>query len=129
MQFSFKSNLDLILREIERNNKAAADKVGELCVEGTQYQMLYGYHDVHGLPDNPHTEIVDTGRLFDSIEADVRKTSQNAMSISVGTDVPYAKYVHDGTHKLKGRPFLADGIDIKRDEIRQITGDEWKRGF
>ena len=129
MQFSFKSNLDLILREIERNNKAAADKVGELCVEGTQFQMLYGYHDVHGLPDNPHTEIVDTGRLFDSIEADVRKTSQNVMSISVGTDVPYAKYVHDGTHKLKGRSFLADGIDIKRDEIRQITGDEWKRGF
>jgi homoserine acetyltransferase len=81
-------------------------------------KMLYGYHDVHGNP--PHTEIVDTGRLFDSIEAEVNVINANVYQTVVGTDVPYAEYVHDGTYKLKGRPFITDGINESKDCLRWV---------
>lgn len=51
---------------------------------------------------------VDTGRLRASIKADVRGLEAN-----IGTDVEYARFVHDGTYKMEARPFLfsaADGI-------------------
>lgn len=125
----FKSNLDLVLRTVRENNGNAAAKVEEIAVEGVQNRMLYGYKDVHGLPDNPHTEIVDTGRLFDSITADSKRVSENTITVEVGTDVPYSRFVHEGTRKLKGRPFIVDGISDVRKQIVDAVGTEWKRGF
>ena len=127
MAVTFKSNLDFVLKTAGKNTKAAADKAGDIAVESVQMKMLYGYHDVHGEP--PHTEIVDTGRLFDSIEAEVKQASQNLVSVSVGTDVPYAKYVHDGTYKLKGRPFLQDGIQDAFEAIEKALRENWRNGF
>lgn len=129
MAVLFKHNLDLVLRTIRDNNAEAAAKAAEIAVESVQMKMLYGYKDVHGLPDNPHTEIVDTGKLFDSITAQVKKTSSNTVSVEVGTDVPYAKFVHDGTRKLKGRPFIRDGLDAAKEDLEDAIGTAWKRGF
>lgn len=123
------SNLDLVLRTIRENNEEAAARAGKIAVEAVQTQMLYGYKDVHGLPDNPHTEIVDTGKLFDSIEAVVSRVSQNAMDVRVGTNVDYARYVHEGTRKLKGRPFITDGLMAAKDDLEEAIGEAWKRGF
>lgn len=127
MAVTFKSNLDLVLRTIRANNEDAARNAGEIAVESVQMKMLYGYKDVHGNP--PHTEIVDTGRLFDSITAAVKKASQNVVSVEVGTDVPYAPYVHDGTRKLKGRPFITDGLEAAKTDLENAIGEAWKRGF
>jgi HK97 gp10 family phage protein len=127
MAVTFKSNLDLVLRQLHANTEEAAAKAGEIAVESVQMKMLYGYKDVHGNP--PHTEIVDTGRLFDSITAEVRKVSQNVVDVQVGTDVPYAPYVHDGTRKLKGRPFITDGLAAAKDDLENAVGTAWKRGF
>lgn len=143
----FKSNLDLVLRQIHENNDKAAEKAGEIAVEGVQDKILYGYHDWHGIP--PHTEIVDTGALFDSIAADVRKESQNTVSVSVGSDVHYSIYVHEGYkqpaglkfqgkdgnwyttkgRRIKGRPFLTDGLESKKTELENAVGVAWKNGF
>lgn len=127
MAVQFKSNLDLVLKTIRANNEDAARNAGEIAVESVQMKMLYGYKDVHGNP--PHTEIVDTGRLFDSITAAVKKASQNVVSVEVGTDVPYAPYVHDGTRKLKGRPFITDGLEAAKTDLENAIGEAWKRGF
>lgn len=127
MAVTFKSNLDLVLRTIRANNEDAARSAGEIAVESVQMKMLYGYKDVHG--DPPHTEIVDTGKLFDSITAAVKKASQNVVSVEVGTDVPYAPYVHDGTRKLKGRPFITDGLEAAKTDLENAIGEAWKRGF
>lgn len=78
--------------------------------------MLYGYHTPHG--KDGHTEIVDTGALFDSIEAETKKSSMNAYTTNVGSSLKYASYVHDGTSKLQGRPFISDGI--------MAASDKWK---
>lgn len=125
--YTFQDNSDIVLRKVGTNSRSAMDKAAEIMVESIQEKILYGYHDVHGNP--PHTEIVDTGRLFDSIKAQVRRTSQNAYATEAGTDVPYAIYVHDGTRKLKGRPFITDGILAAQPELKEILSDELKQGF
>lgn len=110
----FSDHSDIVLTKLAGALGAAANDVAEVAVEAVQDKILYGYHDVHGNP--PHTEIVDTGKLFDSIEAKVERQSSNAYQVTVGAGVPYAKYVHEGTSKLKGRPFITDGMqDAKKD--------------
>lgn len=116
----FEDNSDTILRQIRDNSQAAMGQIGDMLVEAVQNKILYGYHDVHGLPHDPHTEIVDTGQLFDSIDASVRVVSQNTVTTTVGANTPYAHYVHDGTSKLKGRPFITDAVQDSQEEIRRI---------
>ena len=147
MSVTFKSNLDLVLRMMRANNKEAAEAAAAIAVESVQERMLYGYKDLHGRP--PHTEIVDTETLFDSIKGESKKVSQNVQTVSVGTSVPYAKYVHEGYTqpaglrfkdkdgnwyttkggKIKGRPFLRDGINAAKDDLESAVGTAWKKGF
>lgn len=147
MSVTFKSNLDLVLKMMRANNEDAAKAAAAIAVESVQERMLYGYKDLHGRP--PHTEIVDTETLFDSIKGESKKASQNVQSVSVGTSVPYAKYVHEGYTqpaglrfkgkdgnwyttkggKIKGRPFLRDGINAAKDDLESAVGTAWKKGF
>lgn len=119
-----KSNVDLILTQLRAAAESAMEKSGQVAVEAVQEQMLYGYNTPHG-PDG-HTEIVDTGALFDSIEATAVKASQNLVSVDVGTNVPYAGYVHDGTWKLEARPFLRDALmnESTQDKLKATITDE-----
>lgn len=108
---------DTILRRLQGSIGSAAEEVAQVAVEAVQTQMLWGYNDPHG-PDG-HTEIVDTGRLFDSITAQVNRINASYYQTVVGTDVPYAIYVHEGTYKLKGRPFITDGLAAGKGEIEK----------
>ena len=122
--YVFKDNTELILKSIASATKEGAQKMADCAVESVQYQILYGYKDPHG--KDGHTEIVDTGALFDSIKGDVKRQSQNLYTITVGTDRPYAKYVHNGTRKLKARRFITDGINRVHGEMEDILRDEMK---
>lgn len=119
-QYTFKDNSNEILKRMRGSLDDSAEEVKELLVEAVQDKILYGYNDRHG-PDG-HTEIVDTGRLFDSIKADVRRVSQNLVETTVGStgDTPYSIFVHQGTRKLKGRPFITDAINDSRRKIRNV---------
>ena len=123
----FVDNSDVILRLVASNSQAAMKAVSEMLVEAVEEKILYGYRDVHGNP--PHTEIVDTGRLFDSIDADVSRDSQNAFTVSVGANTPYAVYVHEGTYKLKGRAFITDAVMGKKNEVQSILAGELPKGI
>ena len=127
MAVRFEDHSTEVLRRVQGNLKKAAIDVGDIARDAVQEKMLWGYHDVHGNP--PHTEIVDTGRLFDSIEGQVKAVNANVYQTSVGTDVPYAEYVHEGTYKLKGRPFITDGILDSRDEILTAIREALRRGM
>ena len=118
--YTFKDNSNEILRNLRGAIDDAAEEIKETLVEAVQDKILYGYHDPHG--KDGHTEIVDTGRLFDSIQADVSRVSQNLVETTVGAtgNTPYAIYVHQGTRKLKGRPFITDAINESRQRVRQI---------
>lgn len=127
MAVLFEDHSTEVLRRVRGNLKNAAVDVGDIARDAVQMKMLYGYNDVHGNP--PHTEIVDTGRLFDSIEGQVKAVNANVYQTSVGTDVPYAEYVHEGTSRLKGRPFITDGILDSRDEIQAAIREALRRGM
>jgi HK97 gp10 family phage protein len=127
MAVRFEDHSTEVLRRVQGNLKKAAIDVGGIARDAVQEKMLWGYHDVHGNP--PHTEIVDTGRLFDSIEGQVKAVNANVYQTSVGTDVPYAEYVHEGTYKLKGRPFITDGIMESREEIQTAIREALRRGM
>lgn len=119
VQFTFKDNSTQVFKAVIGQMDDAADQLKQELVEAVQTKMLYGYKDRHG-PDG-HTEIVDTGRLFDSIDANVQRVSQNAVDIEVGSnDVPYAIFVHNGTRKLKGRPFIRDTMREQQGHIRDV---------
>lgn len=88
-------------------------------IEWVQNQMLYGYHDPHG--KDGHTEIYDTGFMSEkSLRASAKRDSQNTYTISAGSTAPYAGYVHNGTHKLKARPFLVDALEKNNDKAKAI---------
>lgn len=122
--YVFKDNTELILNALASATAEGAKKMADTAVESVQYQILYGYKDPHG--EDGHTEIVDTGALFDSIKGDVERQSQNLYTITVGTDRPYAVYVHNGTRYLKARRFITDGINRARGDMENILRDEMK---
>lgn len=122
--YVFKDNTELVLDALASATKEGAQKMADCAVESVQYQILYGYKDPHG--KDGHTEIVDTGALFDSIKGDVKRQSQNLYTITVGTDRPYAVYVHNGTRYLKARRFITDGINRARGDMEDILRDEMK---
>ncbi len=123
----FKDNSAVVLRKIGTNSRTAMQNAADMLVEAVQEKMLYGYHTPHGQP--PHTEIVDTGRLFESIQAAVKRDSQNAFSVDVGTDVEYAQYVHDGTSRVESRPFIRDGVLGKQKELKELLSTDLSAGF
>lgn len=122
--YVFKDNTELILNALASATAEGAQKMADTAVESVQYQILYGYKDPHG--EDGHTEIVDTGALFDSIKGDVKRQSQNLYTITVGTDRPYAVYVHNGTRYLKARRFITDGINRARGDMEDILRDEMR---
>ena len=62
---------------------------------------------------------VDTGALKNSITHVV-----GDKTVEIGTSVEYAPYVHSGTSKMEGRPFLQNVVDEHMTEIVQY----FKRG-
>lgn len=122
--YVFKDNTELVLRGLASATAEGAQKMADTAVESVQYQILYGYKDPHG--KDGHTEIVDTGALFDSIKGDVKRQSQNLYTITVGTDRKYAVYVHNGTRYLKARRFIPDGINRAKGDMEDILRDEMK---
>lgn len=122
--YVFKDNTELVLNAIASATKEGAQKMADCAVDSVQHQILYGYKDPHG--KDGHTEIVDTGALFDSIKGDVKRQSQNLYTITVGTDRDYAVYVHNGTRYLKARRFITDGINRARGDMEDILRDEMK---
>lgn len=127
MAVKFVDNSAIVLRRMDSNCTKAMQAVADVLVEAVQEKTLYGYNTPHGNP--PHTEIVDTGALFDSIEASPGKVSQNTYVVNVGTNMHYASYVHDGTKKLTGRPFIKDGILEAGDQIRETLSAIIPNGF
>lgn len=126
------SHIDAIFKQLDGNAEACMPQIGEAAVEGVQEQMLYGYHTPHG-PDG-HTEIADTGRLFDSIAYDWERQSQNLVECNVGVPsgtIPaaYAEFVHEGTHVLERRPFLTDGVLLSAEKQKEIYETILPEGF
>ena len=124
---TFIDRSDYVLDQMASNCEATMATVAEILIEAVQDKILYGYSDVHGNP--PHTEIVDTGALFDSIRAEAQRVSQNVVSAAVSANTSYAGHVHNGTSKLKGRPFVTDGVEDNQEKVTSTLAGGLTRGM
>lgn len=103
MNVRFESCADDCLKTLEQAASESLEAAGQEAVATIQQQMLTGY--AH--------PIVNTGALLGSI-----RYSVDGSTLHVGTSMPYAFAVHDGTSRMPGRPFLTDGIrSANLDEI------------
>lgn len=130
--YQFKDNRNLVFSQIDKNAESSMEQLIELLPEYVQEQMLYGYHTPHG--KDGHTEIVDTGAMFDSITADWEKQSQNLYVANVGVPAgtppaEYVEFVHNGTPKLEARPFITDGVLKAQEAAKEIFGTNLPVGF
>ena len=112
---TFTSNKAAVQRQMEANIDRALTAVGEEAVGKVKKQMKHGY-------DKP---IHKTGTLEGSI-AHKRVSSR---SEAVGTNVKYATFVHEGTSRMKGRPFLKDGILNNQKRLVKVAAETLKQGF
>lgn len=54
---------------------------------------------------------VDTGRLRSSIVVTPPYKRATEIIVSIGTNVEYAIFVHNGTRFMRARPFLTDALE------------------
>lgn len=121
---TFKSNLALFRQLLAGNLSNAMADIRDEAVDWVHEKMLHGYSDRHG-PDG-HTAIYDTGALYNSIKADIKTNLLLNHELTIGTDMEYAVFVHNGTRKLKGRPFIRDALIENQSKIPQIIKDAGK---
>lgn len=72
---------------------------------------------------------VDTGRLRGSIAHSLEGEGGNEPSVTVGTNVEYAIYVHDGTMRMEPNRFLTNALNNNRTKIKQYVENEIKRAL
>lgn len=58
-------------------------------------------------------DAIDTGNMLNSVSSNITGDGRyGQMTGEVGPTAEYAIYVHDGTSKMVGRPFLTDAFDM-----------------
>ena len=125
----FENNSAEALDALKRDTERALYAMGVKSVEGAVEAISGGY----GLDP-----AVDTGRLRASIsfitpedKGDGGQSSANEQAgdklegsaeqntTIVGSNVEYASYVHNGTSRMAGRPFLREGIDRNKKQMQE----------
>ena len=119
MPVVFIDNSPRVLAQMGANKKKALAAAGVKAVNLTLWQMRQGY----GKP------IRITGDLQRDVHAVVGFAGED--TVSVGNSLEYAPFVHEGTYKMKGRPYLRDGL-LARDhpeQLQKAVEEEVKEGF
>lgn len=71
---------------------------------------------------------VDTGRMRASIATSLGIADFGITSI-VQTNVKYAIFVHEGTRRMRGRPFMKQAVDHVRNQIQDVYELELSRAL
>lgn len=137
-KITIQNNAGIVLAEKEKAIQRALYNMGVKAVEGS-VDAITGKYSIE--------PAVKTGRLRASIsfitssgdmsvvpsgeqryENKAVKESKNGDKLSgkapenaviVGSNVEYAEYVHNGTSKMPGRPFLREGIEQTKDDMQR----------
>lgn len=100
----FHSRLPELLARL--NPAEVAQSVGDAAVAAVRGTMLTGY-------ERP---VFRTGALLNDVSCSVQGNTA-----VIGSTLPYAVPVHDGTCLLAGRPYLADGILSNAQALRDAA--------
>lgn len=132
MQFTirFENNSKIVLDELGEAVERALYAIGVKAVEGS-VDAISGKYDIDSA--------VDTGRLRASISfitptekggsgmmkpanaqsGDELTGTSEKNTVVVGSNVSYASFVHSGTSRMEGRPFLREGIDKTKGKMQE----------
>ena len=109
-------NSKAALKQMSGNVEAALDAMCTAAVGMIVRQLQSGY----GKP------IRQTGKLMRDVQYE---TDPAAKLARVGNTLEYAGHVHDGTSRMKGRPYISDGLSGKESELRAVAAPHLKHGF
>lgn len=104
-----------VLDQLERNMPKALDAIGAAAQKAIKDTMLSTYY----------RPVYRTGNLYRSIE----HAPYDKKREQVGTNVKYAPYVHEGTSRMAGRPYIKDGIMQNSAEIFTAGANELQEGL
>ena len=132
MKFTIRvqNNSQLALEDLDKAMERALYAIGVKAVEGS-VDAISGRYDID--------PAVDTGRLRASISfitptqkgdsgqpkpanaqaGDELTGTAEQNTVVVGSNVSYSEFVHNGTSKMAGRPFLREGIDKTKDQMQE----------
>lgn len=102
-----------IIDKLQKQLFAATEAVG-LHLEGEAKEEL---------ENDPRR--IDTGRLRNSITHDT-EVENIGVSTTIGTDVEYAYYVHDGTRKMAPNRFLINALNRNMKQIVKFLMEKVK---
>lgn len=117
MAVKFIDNSAKVLAQLSQNKKAALNAMGVKGEELTLAQMQSGY----GRP------IRRSGDLMRDVDFKVGYKSPD--TVTIGNHLKYAPFVHDGTYKMKGRPYLRDALMNGKDKLQAVAEKELQKGF
>lgn len=108
-----------VMRQMEGNTRRALTALGTEAVALIQD----GMDTLYGRP------IWDTGTLRGNVHYTVENSAPN--TVDVGNDVEYAHFVHEGTYKMKARPYIRDTItgEYAQRRMEEVTAAYLKQGF
>ncbi|MBQ8536568.1 MAG: hypothetical protein IJ461_04100 [Clostridia bacterium] len=114
----FNDNSQQILSRMERNKGDALTAMGIKAQNLILWQMRQGY----GKP------IRKTGALQRDLQYEV---SSDESIVKVGNTLDYSKYVHEGTRKMSGRPYIRDSLtkDSSKKQILKAAEEYLKVGL
>jgi len=102
-----------IFRKIEKNLESATYKAilqcSKLLVSEAKLILRKGKY-----------RAFKTGKLHDSVRFIIESHTSFLLESVIGTDVPYAVYVHEGTYLMDARPFLKLAFSRKEKMITKI---------
>ena len=131
------NNSQLALGELEKATERVLYAIGVKAVEGS-VDAISGRYDID--------PAVDTGRLRASISfitptdkggsgqpkpanaqaGDELTGTAEQNTVVVGSNVSYSEFVHNGTSRMAGRPFLREGIEKTKDQKQEQTEKSFK---
>jgi len=112
-EFEFRSNLSNVNNAMAESIDRMLTKIG-LYVEGKVKLKI------------TDLDAVDTGYLRNSVD---NKVDMDNKSVSIGTNCEYAIFVHEGTRRMRSRPFLKDTGFEEINNIKRIGEEELQRGM
>lgn len=133
-QIKFVDHSGQVKLQMTGNKLRALTAMGIRAVALIVKQMQSGYHDPHPTRDSQgrptggtHTDIRFTGDLMRDVNYEVEASAPN--TVDVGNSMMYAPFVHEGTYKLRGRPYIKDGVMEGKAEIQAVAEAALKEGF
>jgi hypothetical protein len=133
-QIKFVDNSGQVKLQMTGNTQRALMAIGIRSVALIGKQMQSGYTDPHPTRDSQgretggtHTDIRFTGDLMRDVNFDVEASAPD--TVDVGNSLFYAPFVHEGTYKLRSRPYIKDAIQQGKAELQRVAEIALSEGY